>query len=133
MGSIILAGGWYLLAHRNTTAAVNSPAESQQKTTRMVPEPSAPTSAAQNQGASGGAENTANFKCDGAKTMTIVFTNNLAGVTLSDGRQFTLHQSISDSTIRYVSNDTKIEFDGKGSDGFLLENGKTTYANCVAN
>lgn len=84
------------------------------------------------QGAAIGDENLVNFKCDGGKTITAVFERDKAGITLSDGRQIVLRQSVSGSGIRYLSNDTSIEFRGKGQEGELIENGETTYKGCLA-
>lgn len=84
------------------------------------------------QGAAIGDENLVNFKCEGGKTITAVFERDIVGITLSDGRQLVLHQSVSGSGIRYLSNDTKIEFRGKGREGELIENGATTYSGCLA-
>ena len=84
------------------------------------------------QGAAIGDENLANFKCDNGKTITAVFERDIVGVTLSDGRQLVLRQAVSGSGIRYLSNDTNIEFRGKGQEGELIENGETTYKGCLA-
>ena len=131
IGAIILVGGWWYLSEQKVTA-VNTHTETPANTKVPQPQTKTPTVAEQ-QGASGGADNTANFKCDGGKTMTVVFTNNLAGITLSDGRHMTLYQATSGSGIRYLTNDQKIELSGKGSATLLTENGKTTYASCVTN
>ena len=130
LGAIILAGGWWYLAHMNTVAAHNADAttsapQQQAQQSKTAPEP-------ENQGAAIGDENTVVFKCDDKKTITAVFERDIVALTLSDGRQITLRQSISGSGIRYQSNDAKVEFNGKGNQGFLLESDKTTFANCIA-
>ncbi len=130
LGAIILAGGWWYLAHMNTVAAHNAPPAAPTKQPQTVQPKTQPVS--EKQGATIGDENTVVFKCDDKKTITAVFERDIAALTLSDGRQITLRQSVSGSGIRYQSNDAKIEFDGKGNEGFLLESGKTTFANCVA-
>jgi membrane-bound inhibitor of C-type lysozyme len=57
-------------------------------------------------------------------------------LSLSDGRTFTLPQVLSGSGIRYeqgVGTNQDVQFSSEGSNAFLMENGKTTYDNCVAN
>ena len=80
--------------------------------------------------ASGGDDNLVVFACMGGKTISAVFTRDIVGITLSDGRQMELRQDVSGSGIRYVSNDGSVEFRGQGEEGFLEENGTTTYSNC---
>ncbi len=63
--------------------------------------------------------------------MTAVFTRDIVALTLSDGRQMTLRQAVSGSGIRYLNNTETIEFRGKGNGGYLMENDKTTYADCT--
>ncbi len=92
--------------------------------------PPAPT---ERQGASIGEENLVEFACAEAKTMTAVFTRDILGLTLSDGRQITLRQAESDSGIRYLNNTQTIEFRGGGEQASLVEGGGATYANCVTN
>lgn len=123
IGAIILAGGWWFLAHEDKAIDTEIEKESVED---YVPAPE------QTQGAAIGGENLVEFRCDGGKTLTAVFERDIVGLTLSDGRQVVLRQTPSASGIRYLSNDTKIEFAAKGEGGFLEENGATTYANCVA-
>ncbi len=127
IGAIILAGGWWYLARMNTMAAQNpepaiAPAQKEADTKNLL----------EGQGAAIGDENLATFKCDGGKTITAVFERDIVGLTLSDGRQVTLREARSGSGIRYLSNDQKIEFSGKGNEGALVENGTMTYVNCLA-
>jgi len=84
------------------------------------------------QGAAIGDENLVTFMCEGGKTITAVFERDIVGVTLSDGRQLVLRQAQSGSGIRYLSNDTTVEFRGKGNEASLSENGITTYTACTA-
>lgn len=84
------------------------------------------------QGAAIGDENLVVFRCQGGATITAVFERDIVGLTLSDGRQLVLRQAVSGSGIRYLSNDQKIEFRGKGNESSLAENGMTTFSSCVA-
>jgi membrane-bound inhibitor of C-type lysozyme len=119
IGFLILAGGWYLLSSRTITAVntdLVAPVESLKET----------------QGAATGVENLVTFSCAGGKTITAVFERDIVALTLSDSRQITLRQAPSGSGIRYISSDSSIEFQGKGSGGALVERGETTYASCLA-
>jgi len=130
IGAIVLGVGWWLLAQKGSKTPL---VESQEPLTgQAVETASDEKNVIEEQGAAIGDENLAIFKCDGGKTITAVFERDIVGLTLSDGRQITLRQAESGSGIRYLSNDAKIEFSGKGSEGTLVESGKTTYANCVA-
>ena len=133
IGVIILAGGWWYLAERNTQSAHNSytPPSSPPKTTGPSAPP--PTSATLNHGVSIGEENEAEFQCASGKKITAVFMRDIVALTLSDGRQIELRQATSGSGTRYLNNTGTVEFRGKGSDAFLTENGKTTYADCKTN
>jgi len=51
-------------------------------------------------------------------------------LTLSDGRQMTLSQTISGSGIRYATSDEAIIFWSKGKTAFVTENKAETYSNC---
>ncbi|MEK7098516.1 MAG: MliC family protein [Patescibacteria group bacterium] len=127
IGAIILVGGWWYLAQLNDeTIAVIEKAEEQPQTENQ------PAANPKSQGAAIGDENLVTFKCDGGKTITAVFERDIVGLTLSDGRQVTLREARSGSGIRYLSNDQKIEFSGKGNEGALVENGTMTYVNCLA-
>lgn len=122
IGASVLAVGWWFLARQNT--AVDSEIEKESALEETV-------ATVENQGAAIGEENLVEFECDGGKTMTAVFERDIVGLTLSDGRQIVLRQAAGEA-VRYLSNDTKIEFAAKGEGGTLLENGVTTYAHCVA-
>ena len=128
IGAIILAGGWWYLA-TNKQQTVN---DIQQIETNSIQVLEEEKSVIEGQGAAIGDENLVEFKCDGGKAITAVFERDIVGITLSDGRQMTLRQAASGSGIRYLSNDTKIEFRGKGDEGTLIENGATTYSGCLA-
>lgn len=123
---LILAGGWWYFAHESDVVVETiQNTETTQETTESTP-------SQENQGAAIGDENLVTFQCAGGKSITAVFERDIVGLTLSDGRQIVLRQAVSGSGIRYLSNDTKIEFRGKGMDGYLVENGATTYADCKA-
>ena len=73
------------------------------------------------------------YVCDGQKTISSLFFNNNAEVTLSDGRTLLLIQGISGSGVRYTNWDESITFWTKGNTAFV-EEGPTnalTYNNCV--
>lgn len=123
--ALLLGGTWYF-THEETVAVQNEEVEQERQIKNEPPPTNAETG-----GVSGGAENTAEFSCAGGKKMTVVFSNNLAGITLSDGRTMTLFQATSGSGIRYLSSDEKTELRGKGESGYLSENGVMTYADCA--
>lgn len=131
IGVIILAGGWWYLAHTNVATAQNPPTTTPvAKQHATAPEKQPVT---ENQGAAIGSENTVTFKCDNKKTMTAVFERDIVGLTLSDGRQVELRDVHLNAGSRYTSNDGKINlWDGWQDDIWLEENGTTTYTNCVA-
>jgi membrane-bound inhibitor of C-type lysozyme len=122
---VLIAGGaaWYFM---QTEAENSEPSIAQQETS--------PTSLQQKEpatpGASIGDENLVEFTCAEHKTITAVFTRDIVGLTLSDGRQVELRQVESASGVRYVNGSESIEFRSKGEQGFLVEGGKTTYADC---
>lgn len=133
IGTLVLAGGWWYLATTNTETA---------RMTTWQPPTSLPTdankpkvpppSATMNHGAGVGEENTVEFSCAGGRSMTAVFARDILGLTLSDGRQLTLREAASDSGVRYLNNTETVEFRGEGTNVSLLEEGETTYADCVA-
>ena len=132
IGAVILAGGGLVphfykkwgMAHVNEEVVTDI--EHSEATTTAA----STQRAADMPGAAIGSENLVTFKCDGGKSIVAVFERDIVALALSDGRQVTLRQAASGSGIRYLSNDAKIEFRGKGSEGFLIENG--TNLNCVA-
>lgn len=130
---VILGGCWWYYASLNIDVAHN---EAQLVGKQLPPtgghEESPPEPVTQNQGASSGQENTAEFSCAAGKTMTAVFTRDIVGLTLSDGRQIELREATSGSGIRYLNNTGSIEFRGKGDGAYLQEGGTSTYADCTA-
>ncbi len=77
---------------------------------------------------------TAVFDCDGGRSITAVFVNgphSKVQLTLSDGRQITLPQTISGSGARYANADESFVFWNKGNTAFITENGTTTYSGCA--
>ncbi len=84
------------------------------------------------QGAAIGEENLVTFSCADSKHIAVVFERDIAGITLSDGRQFTLRLARSDTGIRYLSPDASIELSGRGNDAELTEKGIPTYTACTA-
>ncbi|MDD5750727.1 MAG: MliC family protein [Candidatus Pacebacteria bacterium] len=53
-------------------------------------------------------------------------------ISLSDGRQMTLPQTISASGIRYANSDESVIFWSKGQGAFIVENEVQTYSECVS-
>jgi membrane-bound inhibitor of C-type lysozyme len=75
-----------------------------------------------------------NYFCDSG-TITANYATGTVALKLSDGRTFTLPQTISGSGISYEEGSgtsQDVEFQSEGSNAFLTENGSTTYNNCVA-
>ncbi|MFZ2887345.1 MAG: MliC family protein [Minisyncoccia bacterium] len=128
VGAIVLAGGWWYLSHRNTVVAENSP----QENAEVAQERTAQEEETESPSASIGDENLVEFQCDDGKEITAVFTRDIVGLTLSDGRQMELRQALSGSGIRYVNANATIIFHGKGEGAFLTEGNQTTFENCVA-
>ena len=126
VGAIVIAGGWWFSAHKNM------PLPNQESGTEQDAEKITGMNVIEEQGAAIGDENLATFSCDRGKSITAVFERDIVGLTLSDGRQMTLRQARSDTGVRYLSNDSKIEFSGKGNEATLIENGKVSYTACVA-
>lgn len=89
------------------------------------------------------------YACDGGKTIDAVYLNattstttgNSVQLSLSDGRQMTLPQTISADGARYSNGNPQIPqgqpgaetfvFWSKGNGAFVQENGTTTYNDCV--
>lgn len=131
-GVLVLAGAWWYYSSLNIDTAHNEalpPARQQQITGH---EESPPEPATQKQGASIGEENAVEFTCADGKSLTAVFTRDIVGLTLSDGRQLTLRQASSASGISYLNNTETIEFRGNGQDAYLSEGGTETYRDCRA-
>jgi membrane-bound inhibitor of C-type lysozyme len=80
------------------------------------------------------------FTCDGGKSINATFMNATSATTtgnsvmlsLSDGRQMTLPQTISADGARYANADESFVFWNKGNGAIVLDNGSSTsYNNCV--
>lgn len=73
------------------------------------------------------------FYCDQGQ-IDATFSASAVQLSLSDGRYFTLPQVMSGSGIRYEATTTGKDelFQSKGDSASLSENGKATYANCIA-
>ena len=80
----------------------------------------------------GATPTTVSYSCDSGKTITAVYGDTTANLTLSDGRSLALTQGMSGSGVSYVDATGAINFRTEGSNGFLQENGTTTYNNCVS-
>ncbi|HUZ93265.1 MAG TPA: MliC family protein [Candidatus Paceibacterota bacterium] len=89
--------------------------------------------------------NNVTYSCDDGKTITAALyqgprvaavpneppqPNGSAVLSLSDGRNMTLSQTISADGIRYANTDESFIFWSKGSGAFIQENGTTTFSNC---
>ena len=76
------------------------------------------------------------YYCDDNKTIQATFKVAELDLALSDNRTFRLPQVQSGSGMRYEQNPTQygtdVAFVGKGDNALLLENNKTTFANCTA-
>jgi membrane-bound inhibitor of C-type lysozyme len=90
--------------------------------------------------------NSVSYKCDNKKTIQASFYQGIAPtpgpeempkpagsvkLTLSDGRELTLPQTLSGSGIRYANADESIVFWSKGDTAFITENNTETYSNCI--
>jgi len=72
-----------------------------------------------------------NYACDDNATIVATFSNSSASLVLSDGRHLVLPQIVSADGAQYQQG--TILFVTKGDQGFLQENGNTTYSNCIVN
>ncbi|OGG72998.1 hypothetical protein A3A38_01130 [Candidatus Kaiserbacteria bacterium RIFCSPLOWO2_01_FULL_53_17] len=136
IGALILAGGWWYLARVNTETARNGWQPPTAPPSTKGPSEPPPTSATLEHGASISSENEANFACAQGKSIIAVFARDILALTLSDGRQITLREAESGSLagqadIRYLNNTGAVEFRGGDGTASLIENGVTTYTNCV--
>lgn len=91
----------------------------------------------------------ASYSCDDGKSIQAIYLNattatttgNMVQLTLSDGRQFTLAQTISADGARYSNGNPQFAqgqpgaetfvFWSKGNGAIVLDNGTSTYNNCV--
>lgn len=125
---IIIALGWYVFA----PDAVKEVPEKPFIATSQAETPAARTMGAvttERPGASSGPENEVRFACADNKSLTAVFTRDIVGVTLSDGRQFTLRES-TDAPARYEDAYRGIVFWGAADKASLEEGGIATYRDC---
>lgn len=77
----------------------------------------------------------AGFACANGKSIDSTFFNGAGSrvqLALSDGRTLVLPQAMSADGGRYADPSESIVFWNKGRTASLQENGKTTYANCMA-
>ncbi|MDD4358313.1 MAG: MliC family protein [Candidatus Pacebacteria bacterium] len=73
----------------------------------------------------------ANFICDNDKSINALFFGQKVELSLSDGRNMMLIQTISASGARYANNDESFIFWNKGDTAFIQEGDETTYDNCL--
>lgn len=72
----------------------------------------------------------ATFVCDESKYINAIFFDNKVELSLSDGRNLILHQTISASGARYANENESIVFWNKGYTAFIEENDVGSYNNC---
>ncbi len=121
---LVIAGGAYVLFAPKAAAPSVSTASSQTNVTYLC---------------QGGSSITATYTVASTSTAPSALSATQPGsvaLVLSDGRSFTLPQVQSGSGIRYEKNvaiGQDVAFVSKGDNAMLIENGLTTYADCVAN
>lgn len=74
------------------------------------------------------------FTCGLGKTLEAGFSDRLVQLTLSDGRSYTLEQTVSASGARYATEDDSFVFWHKGATASLEEteeDGTRTHSECV--
>lgn len=125
---IAIASGWYFFAPDGVKEVPETPFIAAPEATVPATNTAAAVTA-ERPGASSGPENEVRFVCEGDKSLTAVFTRDIAGVTLSDGRQFTLRES-PDAPARYEDAYRGIVFWGAADKASLEEGGVTTYRDC---
>ena len=81
--------------------------------------------------ATGSIINSVTFSCAGNKTVQVLFFEDKAELTLSDGRHILLLQAISASGARYANTDESFVFWNKGNTAFIEESNKTTFKDCI--
>ena len=82
--------------------------------------------------ATGSIINSVTFSCAGNKTIQVLFFDDKAEITLSDGRHMLLLQAISASGARYANTDESFVFWNKGNTVFIEECQKITFKDCIA-
>ncbi|MFZ2804167.1 MAG: MliC family protein [Patescibacteria group bacterium] len=123
---LVVAAGMFVYAISRTASV--SPIPSEPVTTSTQAETAFPTSTSP-------VIANANYSCDGSKTISAVYSSGTVQLTLSDGRQLTMPQTVSGSGIRYEQGQgtpQDIIFWSEGPNAFLSENGTNTYEDCVA-
>jgi len=108
LGAAVLLGAGYVLWSRD--ARVSGAGDSALRTSEIL--------------------GVASYVCEDEKTIEAAYGNLQATLTLGDGREYTLEQTVAASGIRYANEGEQIVFWSKGDEAFLQEDGVTTYANC---
>ena len=76
----------------------------------------------------------ATFVCEGGKSVAAIFDNgpqSSVKLTLSDGRELSLPQTMSGSGARYANAGDRVVFWNKGNTAFIEEDGKPTFGGCA--
>lgn len=71
------------------------------------------------------------FECEGDKALKAEFLEDSVRLTLSDGRQLSLPQTVSASGARYANTDGSFVFWNKGITAFIEERGTQMYESCL--
>jgi len=71
------------------------------------------------------------FICSEGKFIDATFQNDIASITLSDDRVMDLPKVVSTDGIRYANDDESVVFWKRDRGAVIIENGNTTYNNCV--
>ncbi|MBY0473184.1 MliC family protein [Patescibacteria group bacterium] len=74
---------------------------------------------------------TANYLCDGGKTITASYFEDVVTLKLTDGSAMTVPHAMSASGARYANKDESFVFWNKGNTAFVEEKGKQTYTGCI--
>ncbi len=72
------------------------------------------------------------YFCQAGRSLVAQFSEGQVEINLSDGRQFTLPNTISASGARFAYEGDEIVFWNKGQTSFLEEKGEQTYVGCLA-
>lgn len=76
-------------------------------------------------------EKMVSYSCKENKTVTAGYSQAQVQIALSDGRQYTLEQTIAASGIRFANEGEEVVFWSKGPTAFVEEDGVVTYADCA--
>jgi len=71
------------------------------------------------------------YDCALYKAIQAAYLDGRVQITLSDGRNFMLHQGVSASGNRYVNDDESVVFWSKGNTAFVEEKKIQTYKDCL--